>query len=166
MDKKGHLGHPKRVCWGIVQRPGEHPGGVPHESTRALLSWRCLLPRMRASMATAATGCRAAAASHTLVPRASMTILIPCPQCRDRDFQSSCTRHVPRYLWSACSDLPCQSHFVILMSRVRVPRYVYLTGGHGPCTSFNFIDSMPRAVCHHRRSARPRVLARRGAKTP
>ncbi len=118
-------------------------------------------------MATTAARGRAEGATRAprLFPSASMTILLHCHPCRDRDCPRYDTRPVPRYLGSALPPRPGSARVGALRPRGRVPWDVCLPGGDGRGTGRHCLASTPRAVCHHRRLARPRVfraLAPRG----
>ena len=88
-----------------------------------------------------------------------MTILIHFHQSRYRGCKSYDALYVRTNLVPAFPGVPRYARVVALMPRVRVPLYAYLTCGQGHCTGLSFIDSTPRAVCHHRRLARHRVSA-------
>ncbi len=84
-----------------------------------------------------------------LSSREMRTILIHCPQSRDRDFHRSDTLSVPRYLQSAFPGRPCDAHFGALIPRVLVLLYGCLTGGYGRGTDLHCIDAPPLARLSH-----------------
>ena len=73
-------------------------------------------------------------------PSVIMMLRIHCPQVAIRITRAS-------------------AHCGARMHRVRVPQYASLTGGPVSCTGLPCMDSLARAVCHPRRSVRPRVCA-------
>ena len=87
-----------------------------------------------------------------------MTILVYFHSSHYRDFKHYYTEYVAVHLRPYFPALVSYSRFVELMPRVLVPLCGYLHTRKGRCTGITFVDSTSLAVCHNRRSNRPKVF--------
>ena len=87
-----------------------------------------------------------------------LTIIVFFHASHYRTFKQYYTEDVATHLRPYFPTLVSYSRFVELMPRALVPLCGYLHTRKGRCTGITFVDSTSLAVCHNRRSNRPKVF--------
>jgi len=90
---------------------------------------------------------------------ASVTIIFPFHQSKDRNFKAYYTEYVCQHLRSEFPNLVSYEHFVALMPSAFGPLTAYLRSLYGHCHGISFIDSTALSVCNNHKIHNHKVFA-------